>query len=196
MSAASVSGRARRDPSAEDWNRLDQEHAASIEDFTARAESVADALWPTSVVPGKWSPAQVAEHIALAYEAILRDLSGGPAMRLRASWWQRVLLRRFLLPRILTSGRIPFAATAPREARPGGEPLDRAEVLRRVREGASRLDAVMRESGESARVTHPYFGTLRGREILRFCAIHTRHHAFQLGGGPPTADGAGGSFSG
>lgn len=169
------------------WQRLDLEHVASVEEFTARAESVADELWPAAAAPGKWSPAQVAEHIALSYEAILRDLSGGPAMRLRASWWQRALLRQFLLPRILSSGRIPLAATAPREARPGAESLERPNLLRRVREGARLVDDAMRSSRGAACVTHPYFGTLRGGEILRFCAIHTRHHAPQLGGGRPSA---------
>jgi len=167
-------------PDEDDWRRLEEDHFAAVEEFAARAEAVADELWPVAPFPGKWSPGQVAEHVALAYEAILRDLSGGPAMRLRASWWQRALLRRFLLPRILSTGRIPLAATAPREARPGPEAPARAEVLGRLRDGASRLSDAMRSSRDAACAIHPYFGTLRGREILRFCAVHTRHHAPQL----------------
>lgn len=167
--------------SDEEWSRLLREHVESVEAFVAKAASVSSEAWPVAAAPGKWSPAQVAEHIALAYEVVVGDLTGGPSMQLRARWWQRVLLRRFLLPRILSRGRIPIAARAPREIRPGAENLDRAALLARVREGATRLDETMRVCGDEARVVHPYFGTLRGREILRFCAVHTNHHAPQLG---------------
>lgn len=165
-----------------DWSRLMREHDESVAAFVARASAVSDAAWSRPVAEGKWSPAQVTEHVTLAYEAVLRDLSGGAAMRLRARWWQRVLLRRFLLPRILAKGRIPVAARAPREIRPGDGSIDRASLLARLTGGAKGLDETLCVQGDAARVVHPYFGSLRGREILRFCAVHTNHHAPQLGG--------------
>jgi hypothetical protein len=173
--------------SMDDWSRLERDHRDAVAAFVARASALDVDRWTREPSPGKWSPCQVAEHVALAYEAIVRDLGGGPPMRLRLRWWQRALLRRFYLPRILARGRLPTGARAPREIRPGAETPARDQVLARIGAGAGILDEAMGVRREEARVVHPYFGSLRGQEILRFCALHTRHHALQLGADPGAA---------
>jgi hypothetical protein len=168
------------EPASDTWRRLEAEHREAVERFVTLARSVASERWGTAPQHKKWSPTQVTEHIALTYEVLLRELSGGSAMAARTNWWQRILLRKFILSRILKTGRIPTGATAPRELRPGPVALDRDTLLEKIRAGASRLDAELARGQESARLTHPYFGRLNAPTILRFCAIHTRHHAGQL----------------
>jgi len=169
---------------SDNWRRLEAEHRDAVERFVTLARSVAPGRWGAAPEHAKWSPAQVTEHVALTYEALLRELSGGAALVVRTKWWQRVVLRKFLLSRILKSGRIPAGATAPRELRPSAIALDRDALLEKLRSGAGRLDAELAEQRESARLTHPYFGRLNASAVLRFCAIHTRHHAGQLPGTP------------
>jgi len=101
-------------------------------------------------------------------------------MSLRTKWWQRVLLRSVLLPRILRTGRIPPGAVAPRELRPGPISLEQAAQLEELRSEAVRFDAELGSRPASARLTHPYFGRLDAARVLRFCAVHTDHHARQL----------------
>ena len=173
--------------SSDTWRRLEAEHREAVERFVTLARSVAPGQWGIALQHAKWSPAQVTEHIALTYEALLRELSGGAAMVLRTKWWQRIALRKLLLSRILKTGRIPAGAAAPRELRPGPVALDKDALLEKLRAGASRLDAELVARRKSARLTHPYFGRLNAPAILRFCAIHTRHHAGQLPGAQDAA---------
>ncbi|MEO8430948.1 MAG: DinB family protein [Acidobacteriota bacterium] len=167
--------------------RLQREHLEAVDQFTALAAAVSAPQWPAEPVPGKWSPAHVTDHVVLAYEALLREIREGTPMRVRTTWWQRIFLRSFWLPRILRTGRIPAGVRAPRELRPEGEPREQAESIARLRDAALRVDRELERLGRSVRVTHPYFGTLRGLDVLRFCAIHTSHHAKQLA--PSTDDG-------
>ncbi len=172
-----------RAPSSARWKRLQQEHLATVERFVAQARSLSSTRWSAEPSPGKWSPAQVTEHVALTYQALLQELSAGQAMRVRTTGWHRILLRALLLPRILRTGRIPSGSVAPRELRPGTAALDQAALLEQLRSSAWRLDAEL-AAHAFAHLTHPYFGRLRSAEVLRFCAIHTAHHAKQL---PETA---------
>jgi DinB family protein len=162
------------------WARLRQEHLAAVGRFVTLASSIPPSRWPLPSEPDKWSPAQVAEHVVLTYEALLAELAGGPAMRIRTRWWIRIPLRLVLLPRIFRTGRIPAGARAPRELRPGSEALDQAALLERLQADARRLEARLADHAGPEYVTHPFFGRLSMTEVLRFCAIHTTHHADQL----------------
>lgn len=161
------------------WPRLRQEHLDAVERFAALARCVPPDRWPLPAAPGKWSPAQITEHVVLTYETLAKELSGGGGMRLRTKWWQRILLKGFLLPRILRTGEIP-TAVAVRELRPGSSDLDQAALIDRLRGGALGLDGELYAGRTSAQLTHPYFGRLKAADVLRFCAIHATHHARQL----------------
>ena len=56
------------------------EHRAAIEAFARTAESVDPAVWNLPRAEGKWTPAQVVQHLILSYEAGLRELDGGAGM--------------------------------------------------------------------------------------------------------------------
>lgn len=131
---------------------------------------------------GKWSPAQVAEHLRLTYDVIGRETAGGPAIRVRTSWWLRLILRIRYLPAILTRGEIPGGALAPRELRPGPGPFDREPLLAALQTAASTAEAAMTGGGgqRASGITHHVFGRLQPSEALRFATVHNQHHTRQI----------------
>jgi len=175
-------------PSSDTWQRLQDEHLDAVERFLTLARSVTPSRWSLAPAAARWSPVQVTEHVALTYETLLQEVLGGAAMRLRMRWWQRALLKVLLLPHILRTGRIPSGAVAPRELRPGSDALDQAALVERLRAGARRLEEELVARRTSAHLTHPYFGRLQAADVLRFCAIHTTHHAEQLWRAPEATD--------
>jgi hypothetical protein len=165
------------------WQAALDEHRVALAAFADAAEHVPADAWKMPRAPGKWSPAQIAEHLALAYEAMLSELRGGPAMKPRAKPWQQTIFRWVVLPHILFHRSIPRAAS-PREMRPAAEAgPDRAPVLHRLAERAGELE---RELGRARRagggyLTHPYFGPVPPLKVLRFAGVHLDHHRKQLG---------------
>ena len=162
------------------------EHAAAARDFAARAAAVPEAEWDRPRAPGKWSPAQEVEHVALAVETFAADLRGEPAMRVVVPPARRVVLRALVLPYILWAGRFPVAARAPRETRPTrseGAAGGKAELVGRLRAAVRSLEAALGPAEQvdaRRRVTHAYFGSLDLRRALRLSTVHTRHHARRL----------------
>src|SRR5215467_14238845 len=122
------------------------DHAAAVRHFAARAAAIAPDLWNVERASGKWTAAQEAKHLALGYEAWVRDLRGGPTFRLKGRWWQRRLWRWRVLPKILESGRIPHGARAPREARPPDYPGDQSELLAELDAKAALFEAAVMET--------------------------------------------------
>lgn len=158
------------------------EHAAALESFLRRASEVREEDWSRPRGPGKWSPAEVTEHVRLSFEVLLAELRDGTAMRIVVPAGKRFVLRRLLLPRIMRTGEFPKGARAPKEVRPTPTSATRADAL-------ARLAAAAREFGDacaglpnprSRRLTHAYFGGIRVPTVLRFLARHTRHHEKQL----------------
>lgn len=164
------------------WREAADRHAAALDAFVARAAAVGAAAWNAPAAEGKWTPAQVVEHVRMTYDIAVRELEGGGGLRVRTSWWLRPLLRLKYLRAILASGRVPRGARAPREARPGDGPFDQAATLAALGASSQRflvlLEPVWHRNGPV--LTHHIFGRLGARETLRFMAVHTSHHAQQL----------------
>lgn len=165
--------------------------ARAAADHRSAVESVADALsridpsdWRVPARPGKWTPAEIAQHLALAYEPALSELSGGPGYALRIPWWKRRLLRWKFLPGIVRRGEFPWGAPAPQEIRPRTDTLEQRESVSRLREAAARLERRLSEAraGRRVRLTHAYFGRLSPRQTLKLLAAHAYHHEKQLPG--------------
>src|SRR5690242_9425842 len=98
-----------------------QEHHQAVEAFLTTARAVPPTQWDQPRAPGKWSPGQVAEHVALAYEVNLGVLHGQPPP-MAAPRWLRPLIRTFLLRPVLRRGRFIPGSKSPRVLRPGPVP--------------------------------------------------------------------------
>jgi hypothetical protein len=158
------------------------EHRASVAALVDSLLAVPAAAWHAPREGGKWSPAQVAEHLRLTYVVVNGELAGGAGLRLRSSAFLRLFLRLAYLPRILRTGRLPRPALAPREVRPGPGPYDLDEMALALQALAAEFERLVVAKGPRAGavVTHHLFGTLSAAQAWRFVAVHNEHHRLQL----------------
>ena len=160
-------------------------HRRAVGAFVDAARAVPPSQWATPRAPGKWSPGQVTEHVALAYEQSGRMLHGsftGPAK----PWYQQLLARWLGLPSLLKRGDFgkgPFQA--PDFIRPSASPGSSVALLARLEAAAHDLEATLAEASDSRRVSvdHPVFGRLPLADLVRFLVVHTNHHRPQLSTG-------------
>ena len=160
------------------------DHREAIASAVRAVRSVDARLWEAPCASGKWSPAEIAEHLCLSYGPLLTELDGGSGYVLRVRGWKRLLARWRYLPVILERGVFPPGVRAPREARPAGHAPSPEAAAERLAEGASRFERRLIEAQASGpvRLTHAYFGRLAAPQILRLLAVHARHHRAQLPG--------------
>lgn len=129
---------------------------------------------------GKWSPAQIVEHLALSLELSARgfEAAQGPQVRRPKTPPERV--STWFVFRL---GWIPPGIEAPRRATPAHH-VEAADAERHFREGLARWAALepLLAVGPSPTVfvKHPRMGELDLAEWLRFHAWHCRHHAKQI----------------
>ncbi len=159
-------------------------HRAAIEEFAQAVVEVDRGTWAAPREPGKWSPAEIAQHLILSYGPPLAELDGGEGFSIRLPWWKRAVLRWKVLPKILYADTFPKGAPAPREARPNRGASSPEEAARLLRGSAELFLARVCEAhaSRSVRLTHSYFGKLTAPQILKLMAVHARHHRGQLGG--------------
>jgi hypothetical protein len=168
---------------ADNTARLDAEvsaHTVALGDFIAAAERVRPSDWNLPRQGDKWSPAQIAEHLRLAYVAINAELLGHGGVRVRTAWWQQRLFRILYLPKILKAARFPTGVKAVREMRPAGGPYEQGPLLNALGQEGDRFANAVTSSSTRASITHPYLGKLTLLDGVRFLAQHTRHHHRQL----------------
>ena len=150
----------------------------AVEAFLAAARAVPRAEWGQPRAAGKWSSAQVAEHLALAYE-VNRDVMHGHPPPISAPRWLRPLIRKFLLGFVLRRGRFPPGSKSPRVFRPGPTPAAPEQLLGRLGTAMAVFEADAAALGTPA-IDHPFFGRLPLSDFVRLQEIHTRHHRRQL----------------
>lgn len=158
------------------------EHRAALQRFVSLVTELGDERWSRPWAEGKWTVAEVTEHLVLFYEAALRDLEGGAGVRLMVGGPMSHLLRWFILPHILFHRSLPRRVRAPREVRPTGRGLSRQAMLEALSEGARRFEEAVPPAQRDPRRTlsHPYFGRIRPLHFLRIASLHLDHHRRQL----------------
>jgi hypothetical protein len=169
----------------ERWQDALRLHEQAAADYGRAAASLPAEAWSTPIGEGKWTPAQITDHLSRAYEVVLRELRGGTGMAVRTRAWQRLLLRFTIVPRLLRGGWFPPGARAPRETRPLETAVD-AEPEALLAE-FRRLAAEFQAAAEAAhardrrqRITHAYFGASSLEDGVLLCARHIEHHHRQL----------------
>ncbi len=132
--------------------------------------------------PGKWSAAEILEHLTKAFTGttyvMTRALDQGQSKARPDTFSQR--FGAFV---VVTLGYFPTGRAAPEPTRPSGAAP--ADAGRAIREALVELDQVCARSadrfGERVKVSnHPILGAFTVRQWRRFHRIHTRHHMKQI----------------
>ena len=131
---------------------------------------------------GKWSPAEILEHLNLTYTGTIKSLerclnSGNTSAssdRSRMRWQRLILIR---------GGYFPRGRQSPPRVQPRGTPPE--QVASEILENVSRLDGVIQDCeirfGRSKPLAdHPVLGPLTAAEWRKFHLVHGKHHAKQL----------------
>lgn len=150
-------------------------HHQAVEAFLAAARAVPATHWVKPRLPGKWSPGQVAEHLALAYE-VSRGVFDGQYSGASAPRFLRPLIRRFGLRPVLLRGRFIPGSKSPESFRPSDSP---DVLLVRLRAAMEAFEAEAASAGAGT-VNHPFFGRISVVDFVRLQDIHTVHHRGQL----------------
>jgi hypothetical protein len=131
---------------------------------------------------GKWTPAQVLEHLFLTYhhtnKGLTRCLEKGTPLGTRAT-----LRHRLGTLVIVNLAYFPPGRKSPERAAPKGMAAD--EVRRMILPEIQRMDAGFAECerrfGASAKIfDHPVLGPLNVGQWRKFHWVHGRHHARQI----------------
>ena len=131
---------------------------------------------------GKWTSAQVLEHLFLTYRGtnagIAKCLEKGAPLGTRVTLYHRV---SSLL--VVNAGYFPRGRKSPERAVPKGLPVD--EVRREILKEIERMDAGFaeceRKFGKRARILdHPVLGPFNVGQWRKFHWLHGRHHAKQI----------------
>jgi len=158
------------------------DHRAEVAAVGETLGEVPEDAWGLPLGHGKWSAAQVAQHLTVLYTPLVSELSGGPSIGLRFPAWKRFAARKIFLPRILRGNWYPRGMESPPEAHPAPPFPSRSDAPRRLNEAAAGFERAICAAHATGRgrVTHPYLGKLTAPDALRFLAMHARHHRRQL----------------
>jgi hypothetical protein len=131
---------------------------------------------------GKWSPAEVLEHLYLTYtgttKGLERVLHEGKPLARRSALTDR--MRSFI---VIALGYLPEGRKAPERTQPRGLSAD--EVMRDIGPRISAMDEMIAQCearfGKRTRVLdHPFLGPLTTSQWRKFHWIHGRHHLKQI----------------
>ena len=153
---------------------------AAVSDFVAAAERSA-ATWTTPRAPGKWSPSQVVGHVAGGLEEAANIVSGAPSIPMPPAFLRP--LAKLYFNRILKKGVFPKGWKAHKALDPATGPATPAQARVRLEGALARFDQECRRRVASGQhVVSTGFGTVSVEDLVRFSALHTRHHCKQMPG--------------
>ena len=151
---------------------------AAVEALIATAEKAAP-NWNTPRAPGKWSPAQVVEHVAMALEENGNVAMGRPSRIPTLPGVLRPLVRVFF-NRIVRTGNFPKAKTN-RAMTPMKSPESAAHARTRLGDALRRFEADCQTTASRGdQVASGAFGKVPVEDFVRFNELHVRHHTKQI----------------
>ena len=131
---------------------------------------------------GKWSPAQILEHLALGFGATAKGAArclaaGRPAAGVPT------LRHHVATALVVTVGYLPSGRSAPERTRPRG--LSGGAAMEAVRANLVAMDDALarcaqRFGARAALLDHPILGPLSVSQWQKFHRVHTRHHMKQI----------------
>lgn len=155
------------------------ESRAALDELIATADA-AEPNWTTPRAPGKWSPAQVTEHVARTFDQAADMIEGRPHGFPKMPSLLRPIFRAIVLNRVLRSGTFPKARTFKAFDPPEG-PESPAAARERLETSLDRFLAVCQaRAREDGSCVSSVFGRVPVGDYLRFTTLHTRHHQKQI----------------
>jgi hypothetical protein len=133
-------------------------------------------------LPGKWSAAEVLEHLYLTYTGTIlgfeRVMRKGKPLASRASMTQRVLTWV-----VVGLGRMPAGRKAPAMVLPKGLPAEK--VRNEIGAKMAAMDAIIAQCearfGRHVKLLdHPILGPLTATQFRKLHLVHGQHHLKQL----------------
>jgi len=157
-----------------------RQNRAAVEEFMATAAG-ASGHWTTPRAPKKWSPSQVAEHVARALEQSGYAIAGKPTVFPVFPRFLRPVMRGVFFNRMVRTGRFPGGARTNKPMDPESGPPTVAEARARLQGALAVLEAASTARGPNDLVVATTtFGRVSLADYLVFQAHHTRHHRPQL----------------
>ena len=154
--------------------RLRQE----LEDAIGGASSGALSQAPA----GKWSAAQILEHLFLTYKntnrGMAKCLEQGAPLATRAT-----LMHRVATTLVVNLGYLPSGRKAPERATPRGMSPEEVQrtILPELEKMSLGLDDCERKFGPRTKILdHPFLGPLTADQWRKFHCVHGRHHLRQM----------------
>lgn len=152
-----------------------------VQDAIAEVTRGMDATRLTRHPEGKWSAAEILEHLDRTYKTTVphlqKCLDAGQSTASRTTFAQRLAVGI-----VVELGYLPSGRKAPEYAVPRGLPPD--EVLRSIAVHISDMDRVLAECqrrfGGRKLANHFILGPLNARQWCKFHWVHTRHHIRQI----------------
>ena len=151
------------------------ESRAAMEELLIAAERSRG--WTTPRAAGKWSPSQIVEHVARAYEESAHAAMGQPTKFPTFPGFVWPLVRMVFFDRAVRSGKFPRGKTN-KAMDPLAGSATPAEARLRLEAAHAAFDLACRACG--GRFDHSIFGAVSAIDYARFQAMHTRHHARQM----------------
>jgi DinB superfamily len=167
-----------------------EEAMAEINEVLAASREAIDQLivasertgssWTAARAPGKWSPSQIVEHVAMALEESANVAAGRSSKFPKLPAVLRPVVRGLLFRRVLKKGAFPKAKTN-KAMDPARGPATPTEGRARLETAHHKFDEACRtlaSRGEKMRTTT--FGVVGVEDYVRFMELHTRHHTRQM----------------
>lgn len=145
--------------------------------FESAVRAVPDASWNVPREPGKWSPAQVADHVVVSTR-VARGAFAGTAGMAGIPRFLRGLARTFYFDKVVMKG-FPRKGKGPPAFAPAQDPAPRADLLARLEEEVAAFEEAARTGRDAGRITleHGFFGRIAIGDYVLFNARHLDHHA-------------------
>ncbi|PYX06717.1 MAG: hypothetical protein DMG88_17105 [Acidobacteria bacterium] len=131
---------------------------------------------------GKWSCAEILEHLYLTYTGTVKGFercweAGKPLAG------SLTLKQRLAIALVVDAGYFPEGRQAPERTRPKGMPAEK--VVAEVRQQIAQMDEWIgkceaRYGRRTKLLDHPFFGALTAQQWRKFHWVHGRHHVQQI----------------
>lgn len=167
---------------SENINSVIDSNRTAVSELVSTVLKLPASRWDEPRRRGKWSPAQITEHLAITYERATQFLDGPiPVSGRRPPKFLRPFIRTLIRLTVLRTGEFIKSKT-PAAFEPSARPEARQVLCDRLRRASDAFELRAREKLDAGIRTfeHSYFGTFGIEEFVRLEMHHVNHHRRQI----------------